>query len=398
MRLLTNNGIRPSIYMGINFNFVRMHKIFLSPPDIRGNELRYVQEAFASNYVAPLGPMTEAFEKALSAYTKIPYCLALNSGTSALHLMLAHLSIQPGDVILASDVTFIASVSYAYHMGAELRFIDSDAATWNMDSQCLKKALEDGKKEKKLPKAVIVTDLYGQCADYDALRSLCEPEGIPLLIDSCEALGATYKGTHAGSKGFASAFSFNGNKIITTSGGGALLSHDESFIQHARKLSTQARENCSYYEHREVGFNYRMSNICAAIGLGQLEGLEEKLAKKRSIFAYYKTALASLGERIDWMPQAPYGQPNHWLTVMQLNPKETAITPDELLSAMEQSGIEGRRVWKPMHLQPVFRKNRYYGNGVGESLFAKGVCLPSGTALTESQREQVASVIRKTLA
>ncbi len=375
-----------------------MSKIFLSPPDICGNELSYVQKAFASNYVAPLGPMTQAFEQALSAYTKIPYCLALNSGTSALHLMLAHLKIQPGDVVLASDVTFIASASYAYHMGAELRWIDSDVATWNMDPQCLKKALEDCKKEKKLPKAVVVTDLYGQCADYDAIRSLCESDGIPMFIDACEALGATYKGHHAGSKGLGCAFSFNGNKIITTSGGGALLSHDESLIQHARKLSTQAREDCPYYEHQEVGFNYRMSNICAAIGLGQLETLDKKLAKKRSIFEYYKTALVPLGGRVHWMPQAPYGQPNHWLTVMQLNPKETAVTPDELLLAMEQNGIEGRRFWKPMHLQPVFRKCRYYGNEVGDALFANGVCLPSGTSLTEDQLEQVVSVIRKILA
>lgn len=370
-------------------------RIFLSPPDIDGNELRYVQDAFSSNYIAPLGPATEAFEEALSTYTGIPYCLVTSSCTSALHLALKHLGILSGDVIIASDLTFIASVSNAYHMGAELCFIDCSNETWNMDPNLLEEAINDCKKEGKLPKAVIVTDLYGQCADYDAIKSLCDPLRIPLIVDSAEALGATYKGKHAGNSGDACTLSFNGNKIITTSGGGALLSHNKDLIDHARKLSTQARELVPYYEHKEVGFNYRMSNICAAIGLGQLENIDKKLNKKRQIFENYKKLLAPLEDKISWMPAANYGNPNHWLSVMQINPEKTSTTWKNLWTTLGNHNIESRPVWKPMHLQPVFKNNRYYGSKLSEKLFANGLCLPSGTALTFEQQQYISNIITK---
>ncbi len=372
-----------------------MNKIFLSPPDIFQNELKYVEDAFASGYIAPLGPATEAFEKALAKYTGIPYCLVTNSGTSALHLALKHLNIGYRDIVLASDLTFIASLSNAYHMGAEIRFIDCNENSWNMDLNLLQKAIDDCKKEGKLPKAVIVTDLYGQCADYDAIKAICVPLGIPLIIDSAEALGATYKDKHAGYCGDACALSFNGNKIITTSGGGALLSHNKNLIEHARKLSTQARESFPYYEHKEVGFNYRMSNICASIGLGQLEIIDKKLIQKQKIFENYKKLLAPLEDRISFIPVSSYGKPNHWLTVIQINPNKTSVTWEYLWNALAEYNIESRPVWKPMHLQPVFKNNRYYGGEICEKLFANGLCLPSGTALTEQQQEFICDIIVK---
>lgn len=372
-----------------------MNKIFLSPPDIFQNELKYVEDAFASGYIAPLGPATEAFEKALAKYTGIPYCLVTNSGTSALHLALKHLNIGHKDIVLASDLTFIASLSNAYHMGAEIRFIDCNENSWNMDPNLLQKAIDDCKKEGKLPKAVIVTDLYGQCADYDTIKAICVPLGIPLIIDSAEALGATYKDKHAGFCGDACALSFNGNKIITTSGGGALLSHNKNLIEHARKLSTQARELFPYYEHKEVGFNYRMSNICAAIGLGQLEIIDKKLIQKQKIFENYKKLLAPLEDRISFIPVSSYGKPNHWLTVIQINPNKTSVTWEYLWNALAEYNIESRPVWKPMHLQPVFKNNRYYGGEICEKLFANGLCLPSGTALTFEQQQYICNVILK---
>lgn len=370
-----------------------MNKIFLSPPDIGKNELKYVQEAFVSNYVAPLGPATEAFEKALTEYTGIPYCLALNSGTAALHLALKNLNISSEDVVIASDLTFIASLSNAYHMGAEIRFIDCNENTWGMDVYWLQRAFDDCKKEGKMPKAVIVTDMYGQCADYDAIKSICDPLEIPVIIDGAEALGATYKGTHAGSLGDVCALSFNGNKIITTSGGGALLSHNKDLIDHARKLSTQAREPYPYYEHKEVGFNYRLSNICAAIGLGQLESIAEKLVKKCKIFENYKKLLAPLEDKISFMPIADYGIPNYWLTVIQINLKKTSVTWRDLWEALAKHNVESRPVWKPMHLQPVFKNNRCYGGTISEKLFMNGICLPSGTALTFEQQQFICDII-----
>lgn len=374
-----------------------MNKIFLSPPDISGKELQYVKEAFLSNYVAPLGPATEAFETALSNYTGIPYCLVLNSGTAALHLALKNINVERGDIILASDLTFIASLSNAYHMGAEIRFIDSTKESWCMDPQLLEQAIMDCKRENKRPKGIIVTDLYGQCADYDAIKAICDPLNIPFIIDSAEGLGSTYKRKHAGDAGNSCIFSFNGNKIITTSGGGALLSHDKNLIWHARKLSTQAREPELYYEHKEVGFNYRLSNICSAIGLGQLENIDLKLKQKRQIFENYKKLLSPLEDKISFMPYASYGTPNHWLTVIQINSQHTVKTWQDLAKTLAEHNIETRPVWKPMHLQPIFKGYRYYGGKIGEKLFANGLCLPSGTSLTPDQQAYICDIITKEL-
>jgi dTDP-4-amino-4,6-dideoxygalactose transaminase len=371
-------------------------RLFLSPPHVEGNELKYVQEAFASNYIAPLGAMTEAFEKALSDYTKIPHCLVVNSGTAAIHLALRHFGVGFGDLVLSSSLTFIGSVSFAHHLGAELSFIDSDPQTWNMDSSLLEQALIHCKREGRMPKAVITTDLYGQCSPYDEIIELCKPYGVKVIVDAAESLGATYKGAHAGSKGDASIVSFNGNKIITTSSGGMLASHDAELIEHARKLSTQAREPFSYYEHEEIGYNYRMSNILAAIGLGQLETLSAKLKRRCAINALYQSLLKD-EVAISFMPKASFGEPNYWLTVILLDPSKTSLTSDQLRISLEKENIESRPLWKPMHLQPVFKHCRMYGGAVCEHLFQRGLCLPSGSGLANDDVDRVCGVIRRAM-
>jgi dTDP-4-amino-4,6-dideoxygalactose transaminase len=369
-------------------------RIFLSPPHMSGRELGLVQMAFASNYIAPLGPMVDAFEKEFSEYVGIPHCVALSSGTAAMHLALRHLGVGPGDVVLASSLTFIGSVSPATFLGAELRFIDCDKTSWNMDPGLLKQAVGDCLKEGRKPAAVIPTDLYGQCADYDAILSVCKPHSIPVLIDSAEAMGAKYRGKHSGFGGTAAVYSFNGNKIITTSGGGMLASEDKAMIDHARKLSTQARENFPHYEHVEIGFNYRMSNVIAAIGRGQLEVLDQRVARRREIFEFYKKTLSTL-PGISFMPEADYGKANRWLTVTQIDRGQAETDREKIRLGLEAENIESRPIWKPMHLQPVFAACRMYGGLVSESLFQHGLCLPSGTAMTERDLERVCKGIKK---
>jgi len=369
-------------------------RIFLSPPHMSGRELERVQEAFASNYIAPLGPMVDAFEKEFSEFVGIPHCVALSSGTAAMHLALRHKSIGHGDVVLASSLTFIGSVSPAVFLGAELRFIDCDKASWNMDATLLKEAVSDCIREGRKPAAVIPTDLYGQCADYDAILEICAPHGIPVILDAAEAMGARYRGRHAGCGGAAAVFSFNGNKIITTSGGGMLASEDKTMIDHARKLSTQARENSPHYEHVEIGYNYRMSNVIAAIGRGQLEVLDQRVKRRREIFEFYKNALGKL-PGISFMPEAAYGKANRWLTVIQINPEQAGTDREKIRLGLESENIESRPIWKPMHLQPVFAATRIYGGAVSESLFNNGLCLPSGTAMTEDDLERVCTTVKK---
>ena len=368
-------------------------RIFLSPPHMGGEELELVREAFESNYIAPLGPMVDAFEKEFAAYTGIPYCLALNSGTAAMHLALREIGVGPGDTVIASTLTFIGSISPATFLGASLTFIDSDRISWNMDPDLLATELADCAKCGRLPKAVIPTDLYGQCADLDHIKSICAEYDIPVIIDSAEAAGAKYKGCSAGYGGKASVFSFNGNKIITTSGGGLLASDDKKLIEHARKLSQQAREPFLHYEHSEIGYNYRMSNIVAAIGRGQLRVLDQRVARKREIFSKYQALLGDL-PGIEFMPEADYGKCNRWLTVVLVNEAEFGAPLETIHQALTDENIEFRPVWKPMHLQPVFHGCNYRGNGVSEDIFRRGLCLPSGTALTDSDLERIAMIIR----
>jgi dTDP-4-amino-4,6-dideoxygalactose transaminase len=361
-----------------------------------------VAEAFASNYIAPLGPQVDAFEAAFAEYTGLPHCLALSSGTAAMHLALHCLGVGQTDgrrdVVIASSLTFIGSVSPAHFLGAEVVFVDSDRATWNMDPDLLREALMALTSEGRRVKAVIPTDLYGQCADYRRILDICAPFGVPVVADAAEAMGARYghgdDAVHAGAfPGLkASIFSFNGNKIITTSGGGMLASEDAAFIAHARKLSQQAREHAPHYEHKEIGYNYRLSNILAAIGLGQLDVLEARVAARRRIFRWYQEALAAL-PGLSFMPEAAYGKANRWLTVVEIDAKAFGATPEAARQALEAQNIEARPVWKPMHAQPVYAGCRVFGGEVSEGQFARGLCLPSGTAMTRDDVARVATIL-----
>ena len=369
-------------------------RIFLSPPHMGGAEQGYVAQAFTSNYIAPLGPMVDAFEREFAAYTGIAHCLALDSGTADMHLALRELGIGRGDLVLASSLTFIGSISPVTFLGGDLHFIDADRATWTMDPALLAQEMAACAKRGRLPKAVVPTDLYGQSADLDRILEICAPYGVPVVEDTAEAAGARYQKRHAGKGARATIFSFNGNKIITTSGGGMLASDDPELIRHARFLSTQAREALPYYEHKEVGYNYRMSNIVAAIGRGQLEVLDERVRRKREIFAGYRARLGDL-PGITFMPEAAYGRCNCWLTVMIIDEKRFGATPEQLRLVLEAENIESRPVWKPMHLQPVFQGCGMTGGGVAEELFLRGLCLPSGTALTDTDLDRICAIVRR---
>jgi dTDP-4-amino-4,6-dideoxygalactose transaminase len=382
-------------------------RIFLSPPDMGGEELNLVQDAFESNYIAPLGPMVDAFEQDFGDKVGIPYSLAVSSGTAAMHLALRVLGVASGDEVIASTLTFIGGISPILFQDAAPVFIDCDRSSWCMDPGLLAEALEDWKKRGSLPKAVIPTDLYGQCSDLDRILEICKPYEIPVIADSAEALGSTYNGRSAGAGARAAVYSFNGNKIITTSGGGMLASDDEDLIEKARMLSQQARDEAPHYEHSEIGYNYRMSNILAAIGRGQLKVLDERVEKKRWICEYYKNALDDI-PGIEFMPEAPYGKSNRWLTVILITPEEFGADRETVRLALEAENIESRPVWKPMHLQPVFDpqisadlngKTKYpcrvVGGEVAEDLFNRGLCLPSGTAMTEEDLDRVTSSIRR---
>ena len=372
-----------------------------------GNELDFISEAFASNYIAPLGPMVDAFEQEFASYTGIPYCVALASGTSAMHLALRELGVGPGDEVLASTLTFIGSVSPATFLGAIPVFIDSDEQTWNMDPNLLADELADCARRGKLPNAVIPTDLYGQCCDLPRITDLCTRYEIPVVCDSAEAMGAFYQPAsrplssdshggmrHSGSGARAAIFSFNGNKILNTSGGGMLASEDASLVAHARKLSQQARDPAPHYEHTEIGYNYRMSNILAAIGRGQLQVLDERVKAKRRIVSAYQELLSGL-PGITFMPEASTGRSNRWLTVILIDLAEFGTTTDQVRLALEAENIEARPVWKPMHLQPVFQQCRVRGGRVSKRLFECGLCLPSGTAMSSNDIERVAEIIQK---
>ncbi|MGE4263990.1 MAG: DegT/DnrJ/EryC1/StrS family aminotransferase [Desulfovibrio sp.] len=375
-------------------------RLFLSPPHLGGSEQARVAEAFASNYIAPLGPQVDAFEAAFAELTGIPHCLAVSSGTAAMHLALRCLGVGPGDLVLGASLTFIGSVSPARFLGAEVAFVDSAPGSWNMDPELLRDALTRLASEGRRVKAVIPTDLYGQCAEYQRLLDVCAPFGVPIVADCAESMGARADvpgeddPLHAGAwPGLAaSVFSFNGNKIITTSGGGMLASRDADHIAHARKLSQQAREHAPHYEHAELGYNYRLSNILAAIGLGQLEWLEARVAQKRRIFRWYKELLGQT-PGLSFMPEAASGRANRWLTVLQLDEGQFGATPEAVRQALEAENIEARPVWKPMHLQPVFAGCRMFGGAVSEALFARGLCLPSGTAMTFADAERVAGIV-----
>ena len=392
-------------------------RIFLSPPHMSGEELRFVHEAFDSNYIAPLGPQVDAFEREFAEYVGIPYAVAVSSGTVAMHLAMRLLGVGPGDEVIASTLTFIGSVTPVVFQGGHLTFVDCDRTSWNMDPNLLNRALEDCKKRGKIPKAVIPTDLYGQCFNYEHILKICQEYNVPVVADSAEAIGARYKlkvqneWLHAGNGAKAAVFSFNGNKIITTSGGGMLASDDKKFIEQARFLSQQAREPFSYYEHREIGYNYRMSNVLAAIGRGQLKVLDKRVERKREIFKYYYDALKNL-PGIEFMPEPEWAKSSRWLTVILITPEEFGTDREVVRLALEAENIEARPLWKPMHLQPVFRakdqsieskkqsvnlgcKVRVFEGEVAEDLFNRGLCLPSGTAMLNDNLDRIIEIILK---
>ena len=367
-------------------------RIFLSPPHMGGNEQRYVSEAFASNYVAPVGPMVDRFEQEFAALTGIPHCVALSSGTAAIHLALRGLGVGTGDTVIASSLTFIGSITPILYQNATPIFIDADPATWNMDIDLLGQTLADLKKKNQLPKVVLPTDLYGQSCDQDAIRALCETYGVKLVVDAAESVGSAYHRGHAGALADAAAFSFNGNKIITTSGGGMLASHDKTLIDEARFLSQQARDPAPHYEHTTYGYNYRMSNIVAAIGCGQLEVLNDRVARRREIFVQYEKMLGAL-PGIRFMPEALTGKSNRWLTVMLVDARQFGADRETIRLALEAKNIEARPVWKPMHLQPVFKDAAMVGGSVSEALFRDGLCLPSGSSMSDADLNHVTDAV-----
>lgn len=371
-----------------------MKRIYLSPPHLGRDELELVKDAFASNWIAPLGPHVDAFEREFAALVGMPHAAAVSSGTAAIHLALQLLGVGRGDTVLCSTLTFCASANPIVYQGAAPIFIDSDAATWNMDPDILRDALRECDRRGKLPRAVICVDLYGQCADYGRILEACTRYDIPLIEDAAEALGASYRGKMAGAFGKGGVFSFNGNKIITTSGGGMLVSKDAKWIERARFLATQARDPAPHYQHSAIGHNYRLSNVLAAIGRGQLRVLEERVAARRRIFAKYQAALKEL-PGIRFMPQADYGQNNCWLTCITIDPAQYGRTRDDLLRAFEAANIEARPIWKPLHLQPVFAGCEHFGGTVAEILFEHGLCLPSGSALSDAEFERIADILRK---
>ena len=371
-------------------------RILLSSPHMSRLELDYVTEAFDTNWIAPLGPNVDAFERELADHVGIGHAAALASGTAAIHLALNLLGVGPGDTVFCSTLTFVASANPILYQGAQPVFIDSEPATWNMSHQALERALAEAERHGGLPKAVVVVNLYGQSADMAPILALCDRYGVALVEDAAESLGATYRGRHSGTFGKLGIYSFNGNKIITTSGGGMLVSDDAALIEKARFLATQARDPAPWYRHSEVGYNYRMSNVLAGIGRGQLKVLEERVAARREIFRRYREALAQV-PGLDWMPEAPYGRSTRWLSVCRLVPDAAKLSPAQLIAVLAAHNIEARHVWNPMHRQPLFSHRPYYPHSESESFsdqaFAQGVCLPSGSNLDSGQIDRICAVV-----
>ena len=372
-------------------------QVLLSTPHLGADEMAFIEEAFRTNWVAPLGPNVDAFESELAAHVGVGYAAALSSGTAALHLALRLLGVGAGDTVFCSSFTFVASANPILYQNAIPVFIDSEPDSWNMSPQALRRAFDDAVATGKLPRAVVVVNLYGQSADYESILSICNQYGVPVVEDAAESLGATYRGKHSGTLGRIGVYSFNGNKIITTSGGGMLVSDDAELVQRAQFLATQAREEAPYYEHIEVGYNYRMSNVLAGIGRGQLHVLEERVNARRAVYQHYVDGLQEFPE-ICWMRELPDGRCTHWLSACQLLGD---VQPSELIKALATENIEARRVWKPMHMQPLFHRCAYYSHAEGEDvsarIFENGVCLPSGSNMNEAQLTRIVSVLRSAL-
>lgn len=370
-------------------------RLLLSPPHLDGDERALLLEAFDSNWIAPVGPQLTAFEQELAAKVDRRHTVGLASGTAALHLGLLTLGVKPGDEVLVPTLTFAATANAVMYTGATPVFVDADPTSWNLDVERVAHELQRrASASVPLPAAIIPVDLYGRCADYTALLPLAEHYGIPVLADAAESLGAAHAGRPAGSFGVATAFSFNGNKIITTSGGGMFATDDEALANRVRHLATQAREPALHYEHEEVGYNYRLSNLLAAIGRGQLRQLDQKVEKRRAIFSQYRTALAH-HDAVSFLDDDSASAPNCWLTTLLLDDRTTR---DAVITALDADNIESRPCWKPMHLQPVFAKHRVIGGEVAADVFDRGICLPSGDALTSEDVGRVCDGIEGVLA
>jgi dTDP-4-amino-4,6-dideoxygalactose transaminase len=366
--------------------------ILLSTPHMGEQELEFVNQAFSTNWIAPLGPNVDACEKELADMVGVGHASALSSGTAAIHLALVLLDVKRGDTVFCSSFTFVASANPILYQGARPDLIDSEPDSWNMSPQALERALLEAEAEGTLPRAVIVVNLYGQSADMDPILALCDRFGVPVIEDAAESLGASYKGRESGSLGHIGVFSFNGNKIITTSGGGMLVSSDAGLVERSRFLATQARDDAPYYLHTEMGYNYRMSNVLAGIGRGQLRVLAQRIDTRRAVFERYREGLGEI-EGISWMPEASFGRSTRWLSCCQIDPQQTPISVEELIDALAAQRIEARRTWKPMHQQPLFEGSRYYPHAedvsVCDQLFSRGLCLPSGSNMTEEQQARV---------
>ncbi len=362
-------------------------RIFLSAPNMGGNELNYIKKVFESNYIAPLGEYVNKFEDSIKEYTKSKNALAVSSGTAAIHLALRILGIKENDDILASSFTFIGSVNAILYQGANPVFIDSDKESWNLSPKLLKEYLDTCDKK---PKALVLTHLYGQSADIAKIAKICKDYQVYLIEDAAESLGATFNNQHTGTFGDFGIYSFNGNKILTTSGGGMLISNNKEYIDKAMFYSTQARENELYYEHHEYGYNYRMSNVLAAIGVAQMEVIEERVLKKREIFNWYKEFLGDI-EEINFMPELDNSRGNRWLTTITLENRDYK----NIINALEKINVESRPLWKPMHLQPLFKDAKKLIDGTSEDLFNKGLCLPSSTTMTRDDVKIICEEIKK---
>ena len=365
--------------------------IYLSPPHINGEEINFIQDAIDSNWIAPLGPHVDQFENEMADYTGMTYAAALSSGTAALHLALKIIGVKSGDYVFCSDLTFVATVNAIKYLDAKPIFIDSEKSSWNMCPESLQMAFS-----KYDPKAIIVTDLYGQSADYDSISEICNNSQTPIIEDAAESLGAEYNNRKCGSFGDMSILSFNGNKIITTSGGGMLLSNNEDYINQAKKLAAQSREETIHYEHTQIGYNYRMSNILAALGRAQLKSLNSYVDKKRNIFEYYFNNLKEIDD-ITFMPEIENGKSSRWLSVILLKEK-THDHIEQIIKGFEKECIETRPIWKPMHLQPIFANTPFYYsslNPLSKSLFEHGLCLPSGASLTDNDMNRIINILSK---
>lgn len=370
-----------------------MGRIFLSPPDVGQDERERLLDAFDSNVIAPVGGHVDAFEAELARYVGVGHAAALSSGTAGLHLALRILGVGPRDDVITSSLTFAATANAITYVGANPVFVDVDPQTWQMDPTLLADALAIRARVGRLPAAVISVDLYGQCADADRIAEVCGDHDVPVIEDAAEALGATYKDRRAGALGLMGVFSFNGNKIITTSGGGMLVSDNAEFVQRARYLATQARDPAPHYQHTEIGFNYRMSNLLAAVGSAQLSSLDVKVAARRAINARYRAGLEGL-PGVRFMPEAAYGRSTWWLTCVTIDARAFGATNDEIRKALDVADIEARPVWKPMHLQPVFADCAVIGGGVAGALFDDGLCLPSGSSLEPADQDRVIDIIQ----